>query len=241
MRAGGGEGEGPQDSGRGRRRDGTGEGAVETRDGGRAKSRGDAEAERGPGEGAGQIPDMKQAERRPETAGCREKGKERRRGRVRQAQRGQRWGVWEARRRGRVGMGRERRGQGVEGPERRRGTGTDRNKKRSLRPGSQRRLGPRTGVARTAPQKAASLKPASKPTRFRPLGPDHSCPPTWDIDTEAGEGGRDPAGSASPETHSSPALAMALTWALVKPADPTREACFRKHFLVCLDWVVGKG
>lgn len=129
----------------------------------------------------------------------------------------------------------------MEGPERRRGTGTDRNKKRSLRPGSQRRLGPRTGVARTAPQKAASLKPASKPTRFRPLGPDHSCPPTWDIDTEAGEGGRDPAGSASPETHSSPALAMALTWALVKPADPTREACFRKHFLVCLDWVVGKG
>lgn len=32
---------------------------------------------------AGQIPDMKQAERRPETAGCREKGKERCRGRVR--------------------------------------------------------------------------------------------------------------------------------------------------------------
>lgn len=52
----------------------------------------------------------------------------------------------------RVGTGRERRGRGVEGPERRRGTGTDRNKKRSLRPGSQRRLGPRTGVARAAPQ-----------------------------------------------------------------------------------------
>ena len=122
----------------------------------------------------------------------------------------------------------------MEGPERRRGTGTDRNRKRSLRPGSQRRLGPRTGVARAAPQKAASLKHASKPTCFRPLAPDHSCPPTWDIDTEAGERGRDPAGSASPETRPSPALAMALTWALVGPADPTREACFIFLFLFFL-------
>lgn len=141
-----------------------------------------------------------------------------------------------------AGGNRERKeGQGVEGPERRRGTGTDRNKKRSLRPGSQRRLGPRTGVAWAVPQKAAFLKPASKPTRFGPLDPDHSCPPAWDIDAEAEEEGRDPVGSASPDTHPSPALAMALTWALVGPADPTREVFFRKDLLVCLDGVIGKG
>lgn len=71
---------------------------------------------------AGQIPDMKQAERRPETAGCREKGKERCRGREVEigSERTEEVGVWEARETGvRVGTGRERGGgRGVErGPQ----------------------------------------------------------------------------------------------------------------------------
>lgn len=95
-------------------------------------------------------------------------------------------------------------------------------------------------MARAAPQKAAFLKPASK-QEAGPLDPDHSCPPTWDIDAEAGEEGRDPVGSTSPDTHPSPALAVALTWAPVGPTDPTREVFFRKGLLVCLDGVIGKG
>ena len=96
-------------------------------------------------------------------------------------------------------------------------------------------------MARAAPQKAAFLKPASKPICFGPLDPDHSCPPAWDIDAKAGEEGRDPVGSASPDTHPSPALAVALTWAPVGPTDPAREVLFRKGLLVCLDGAIGKG
>lgn len=64
-----------QEGGRGRRDRGGERGGGRCRDGGRARGRGDAETEEGTRARAGQIPDMKQAERRPETAGCREKGK----------------------------------------------------------------------------------------------------------------------------------------------------------------------